>query len=124
MFPGKIIVCIDSIDGKVCIEGRKKQTDVDVLEFIKQYDLPSVAGIVLSEVSTSVQGINVDFIAQVASCMSIPVIAASGIEDMDDVRAVFAESHKGISGIISSTALREGALDLVEAQAYCDEFED
>jgi phosphoribosylformimino-5-aminoimidazole carboxamide ribotide isomerase len=62
--------------------------------------------------------------------VTIPVIASCGIEDMDDIRALYAESHKGIVGIISASPLipddtqSKCSLDLLEAQAYCDEFED
>lgn len=124
VFPGKLIVSIDSLDEKVLVDARAKETDFDSLEFASQFDLPSLAYLILSDKSESVQGINIDYVAKIAARVTVPVLAAGGLEDMDDVRALFAESHKGIAGVISSSSLQEGSLKLNEAQDYCNEFED
>jgi phosphoribosylformimino-5-aminoimidazole carboxamide ribotide isomerase len=129
-FPGQIMVSIDAKDGKILLDGRTKQTEVDVINLAVSVDQPSIAGLIYSDTSSLVQGINIDAVAQLASLVTIPVIASCGIEDMDDIRALYAESHKGIVGIISASPLipddaqSKCSLDLLEAQAYCDEFED
>ena len=50
----------------------------------------------------------------------VPVIASGGVTNMDDIRALKAESHKGICGAITGRAIYEGTLTMAEAQAYCD----
>jgi phosphoribosylformimino-5-aminoimidazole carboxamide ribotide isomerase len=129
-FPGQIMISIDAKDGKVLLEGRTKEADLDVLSFANKFDQSSIAGLIYSDISPLVYGINIDAITKLASLVTIPVIASGGIEDMDDIRALYAESHKGIVGAISASVLvsarakGNGHLNLLEAQAYCDEFED
>ena len=122
--PAKIIVSIDALNGKVSSDGRTKKTDLDAYSFVSHFDLPSMAGLIFSDTLSTVQGVNIDAVANLADSLSVPVMAMGGIEDMDDIRALFAESHKGIFGAISAEALRNGSLDFLEAQAYCDEFEE
>lgn len=124
LFPGNIMVAIDALDGKVLCDGREKKTDLNALHCASQLDQPSIAGLIYSDKSSSSQGINLDAISVMADTLGIPVMASLGVEDMDDIRALYAEAHKGISGVISERALREGHLDVLAAQQYCDEFED
>ena len=55
-----------------------------------------------------------------AQASSIPVIASGGITDMNDIKALKAEAHKGICGAITGRAIYEGTLKMAEAQAWCD----
>jgi len=123
-FPGQIMISIDAKGGKVLSNARTKTSELDVINFANTFDQASIAGIIYSDVLTDDQSINIDGAAKLASLLTVPLMVSGGIEDIDDVRALFAESHKGIMGAISESALRKGSLDFVEAQAYCDEFED
>jgi phosphoribosylformimino-5-aminoimidazole carboxamide ribotide isomerase len=124
VFPQRIMVSIDAKDSKLMLEARTKLSELDAINFAHQFDQPGIAGLIYSEVSECSQGINIDSVAKLAALMTVPVIASGGIEDIDDIRALYAESHKGIRGAMSASALQMGNLDLIEAQTYCDEFED
>jgi len=67
------------------------------------------------------QGVNVQATVAMAQASSIPIIASGGVTNMDDIRALKAESHKGICGAITGRAIYEGTLTMAEAQAYCDQ---
>lgn len=121
-FPGKILVDIDVLDNKVRIENGSKELDLTPLEIASQFEQPGVEGIIYSNISTALGGINIDAIVDLAEQTSIPLIVSGGIEDMDDVRALVAESYKGIVGAVSTSPINNGCLDVLEAHAYCEEF--
>jgi phosphoribosylformimino-5-aminoimidazole carboxamide ribotide isomerase len=52
----------------------------------------------------------------------VPVIASGGITNLDDVHALCAVQHEGISGAITGRAIYEGTLDFAEAQKLADQL--
>jgi phosphoribosylformimino-5-aminoimidazole carboxamide ribotide isomerase len=65
--------------------------------------------------------VNVEATVAMAEASSIPVIASGGITDIEDIRALSAQAHRGICGAITGRAIYEGTLDVAEAQRACDE---
>jgi phosphoribosylformimino-5-aminoimidazole carboxamide ribotide isomerase len=59
-----------------------------------------------------------------AEASSIPVIASGGVSRIEDIHALQAAAKTrtgaGIMGAITGRAIYEGALDLAEAQQFCD----
>ena len=121
-FPGKIIVGIDARNGMVATDGWAKVTNVEVGDLARQFEQDGVSAIIYTDIARDgmMQGVNVESTLQLASSISIPVIASGGITDMDDLRALKAVAHEGIAGAITGRAIYEGTLDLAEAQKYCD----
>ncbi len=72
-------------------------------------------------VESSCKGVNVDATIALAEQTDIPVWAWGGVADMDDIRALYAESDVGIEGVYTGRALAEKTLDLKEAERYCEE---
>ena len=122
-FGGHIIVGIDARNGMVATDGWAKVTDVEAGDLARQFEQDGVSSIVYTDIARDgmMQGVNVESTMQLASAISIPVIASGGITNMDDIRALKAVSHEGIEGAITGRAIYEGTLDLVEAQTYCDD---
>jgi homoserine dehydrogenase len=50
----------------------------------------------------------------------IPVIASGGVTNMTDIERLCDVASQGILGAITGRAIYDGAIDLKEAQAYCD----
>ena len=122
-FGGHIIVGIDARNGMVATDGWAKVTDVEAGDLARQFEQDGVSSIVYTDIARDgmMQGVNVESTMQLASAISIPVIASGGITNMDDIRALKAVSHEGIEGAITGRAIYEGTLDLAEAQTYCDD---
>ncbi|MDG2141310.1 MAG: HisA/HisF-related TIM barrel protein, partial [Gammaproteobacteria bacterium] len=70
------------------------------------------------------KGCNVKATIELANQVQIPVIASGGIAKLDDIvdlkSAAKTDAGSGIIGVITGRAIYEGALDLREAQKYCD----
>lgn len=122
-FPGHIIVGLDAKDGKVATDGWAEVSDVNATDLAKQFDDHGVSAIVYTDIARDgmMQGVNVEATVRLAQASSIPVIASGGITNMDDIRALSAVAHQGISGAITGRAIYEGSLDVSEAQRYCDQ---
>ena len=122
-FGGHIIVGIDARNGMVATDGWAKVTDVEAGDLARQFEQDGVSSIVYTDIARDgmMQGVNVESTMQLASTISIPVIASGGITNMDDIRALKAVAHEGIAGAITGRAIYEGTLDLAEAQTYCDD---
>ena len=60
------------------------------------------------------QGVNVEATAEIASAVSIPVIASGGVRSVDDIRRL-KMSGAPIAGVIIGRALYDGRIDPAEA---------
>ncbi len=121
-FPGHIIVGLDAKDGKVATDGWAEVSDLEATDLAKRFERDGVSAIVYTDIARDgmMQGVNVEATVRLAQASSIPVIASGGITNMDDIRALAAQSKQGIMGAITGRAIYEGTLDVAEAQHYCD----
>ncbi|MDD9889786.1 MAG: 1-(5-phosphoribosyl)-5-[(5-phosphoribosylamino)methylideneamino]imidazole-4-carboxamide isomerase [Gammaproteobacteria bacterium] len=125
-FPGKIIVGLDAVDGKVATEGWADVSEVTAIELAEKFSDAGVAAIVYTDIARDgmLQGCNVAATVGLARQSSIPVIASGGVAKLADIVDLKAsaqtETGAGIIGAITGRALYEGTLDLREAQSYCD----
>lgn len=124
-FPGHIIVGLDAKDGWVATDGWAEVSDVKATDLARRFEADGVSSIVYTDIARDgmMQGVNVEATVAMAEASSIPVIASGGITNMDDIRALRAQSERGICGAITGRAIYEGTLNVAEAQAYCDEAE-
>lgn len=124
LFPGKIIVGLDALDGKVAIKGWAEVSDVDLFDLSKRFENDGVDAIIYTDISRDgmMQGANVSNTAALAQAINIPVIASGGIYDLKDVAAICEVAHHGISGAITGRAIYEGSLDFAAGQKLADEL--
>ena len=125
-FPGKVIVGLDAVDGKVATEGWADVSELTAVELARQFSDYSVQAIVYTDISRDgmMQGLNIEATVELAENSSIPVIASGGIAKLEDIVDLKAVSQTvkgaGILGAITGRAIYEGQLDLTKAQAYRD----
>ena len=122
-FPGKVIVGLDARDGRVATDGWAEVSEVKATELAKRFEGDGVAAIVYTDIARDgmMEGVNVEATVAMARASSIPIIASGGVTNLDDVAALKAVAHEGITGIITGRAIYEGTLDVAEAQQLCDE---
>jgi len=121
-FPGHIIVGLDAKDGLVATDGWAEVSELKASDLAKRFESDGVSAIVYTDISRDgmMQGVNVEATVSMAQASSIPVIASGGITNMDDIKALKAQSHHGISGAITGRAIYEGTLNVKDAQELCD----
>jgi len=121
-FGGSIMLGLDTMNGKVTTAGRTSVSDVDAIALAKRFDGEGVSAIVCTDIARDgmMQGMNVNSVVRLAQASSIPVIAAGGIANMDDVRTIKELAVTGVYGVVAGRAIYQKTLDIVEAQRYCD----
>lgn len=118
-FPGRIAVSIDARDGYVAVEGWAEDSAVRVLDLALRFENAGVSAIVYTDINRdgAMGGVNVEATADLAFALTTPVIASGGVSSIADLRALKAQEHAGIEGVISGRALYDGRIDPAEALA-------
>lgn len=85
----KVIVAIDSKNGKVVTEGWTKEVDATPLEFIKRFDsLCSGYLYTIVEKEGMMQGTDIEAIKKVREATKHEIIAAGGISTVEEIKAL------------------------------------
>ncbi len=123
-FPGHIIVSLDVRDGLLAVEGWSRRSRHTVTDVAHTLEDEGVAAIIHTDIARDgmMSHLNVDATVQLCQEVCIPVIAAGGFANLDDVKALCAVADEGISGAITGRAIYEGALDFAAAQALADQL--
>ena len=117
--PGKVVVAIDSRDGKVAIEGWTKNSGVRALDLALQFEDSGAAAILYTDIDRdgAMGGVNVEMTVDLAFALTTPVIASGGVSSLDDLRELKSHEQAGIEGVICGRALYDGRIDPAEALA-------
>ncbi len=122
-FPGRVIVGVDAVHGKVATEGWSEVSEIDAAVFARNLADCGVAAIVYTDISRDgmMRGVNIETTAELAGRSTAPVIASGGVARLDDIirlkRAAAVCGGAGIAGVVAGRALYEGTLDLAAALA-------
>ncbi len=110
----KILVALDSKDGKVLVEGWKEKTEESVFEMAKYFEVRGVGGFLFTnvEVEGKLEGLDIDTVSKLVQKVDIPIFAAGGVESMNDIKKA---KKAGVKGLIVGTAIYEKELSFKEA---------
>jgi phosphoribosylformimino-5-aminoimidazole carboxamide ribotide isomerase len=94
------------------------------VDLAKKFEDYGVEAITYTDIGRDgmLSGLNVEATMELASALTIPVIASGGIGNLDDIRALCEIELEGIAGAITGRAIYEGALDFKMAQALADDL--
>nr|WP_262693387.1 1-(5-phosphoribosyl)-5-[(5-phosphoribosylamino)methylideneamino]imidazole-4-carboxamide isomerase [Kordiimonas aquimaris] len=115
LFPGKIAVGIDALGGKVAVEGWAEASTLGVVELAQKFEDAGVAAIIHTDIDRdgTLAGVNADASSELASAISIPVIASGGVKDLSDIQRVADTGN--LEGVITGRAIYDGGMDLQAA---------
>ena len=115
-FPGRIAVGIDARDGMVAVDGWTADTGVAAAELARRYEGAGISALIFTDIGRDgmLQGVNVEATAEIASAVSIPVIASGGVGTVQDIQRL-KMSGAPIAGVIIGRALYDGRIDPAEA---------
>ena len=116
-FPSKIIVGIDARNGKVATRGWLETSEVTAQDLAQQMAQKGVAEIIYTDIHRdgTLQGPNLEALRELASNLSIPVIASGGVSSLTDLLSLLALEPLGVRGAIVGRALYTGDVSLQEA---------
>ena len=115
-FNDRIIVSIDSKEGKVAIKGWQVKTRMNVQELGKKLATLGVKTIILTDITKdgTLEGINIDFLNRFAKNIPCDLIIAGGVSSLENIRKI-RQIDKKIIGVIIGKALYSGNINLEDA---------
>ena len=118
--PGKIGVSLDAVDGRLKTKGWVEDAGLDVFDVVPRLTKQGAAFIVYTDISRDGMqtGVNVEALSKLCEATTLPVIAAGGVTDLDDVKALYPLHKKGLQGVITGRAIYAETLDFAEALAW------
>ena len=113
----KIILGADCKDRKIATHGWLETTELNVVDFIKQYELKSVTNCICTDVAKDgmLQGAAVDLYLDILSKTAINLIASGGVSSISDLLRL---KEIGCEGTIVGKAIYEGNISLKELQEF------
>lgn len=123
IFPGKILVSLDARGEQIAIEGWEKTASQSVIAMACHFEQIGIQGIIYTDINRDgmMSGVNVMATIALAQAVKIPVIAAGGVTNLEDIRAL-ATTNVGIFGAITGRAIYQGTLDFAAGQRLADEL--
>jgi len=112
----RIIISVDQIDGKIVVNGWRKNTGVDLIKGIEDFVKLGFSEFLLTSVERdgTLQGPDLEYIAKACSIKNAKIIASGGISNLQDILNV---KKCGSFGIILGKALYEKKFSIEEVSA-------
>jgi phosphoribosylformimino-5-aminoimidazole carboxamide ribotide isomerase len=114
-FGDSVIVALDyGENGKVMIEGWRKNIQLDVENAIQRFLKLKIKTFLLTSVSKdgTLEGVSVDVVKKACAYEGVYVIAAGGVGSLKDLMLL---KNVGVYGVVIGKALYEGAFSLKDA---------
>lgn len=116
-FPGQIVVGIDARNGLVATRGWLETSSVTAIDLAQQMSQLGAAAIIYTDIHRdgTLSGPNLEALRELASSISIPVIASGGVSSITDLLSLLALEPLGVSGAIVGRAIYTGDVSLRDA---------
>lgn len=122
VLPGKIGVSLDAVDGRLKTKGWVADAGLTVDDVLPRLAEQGAAFVVYTDISRDGMhaGVNVEAMERLCESTSLPVVAAGGVTNLDDLKALWPLRGKGLEGVITGRAIYEGTLDFAAAMAWIE----
>jgi phosphoribosylformimino-5-aminoimidazole carboxamide ribotide isomerase len=116
-FPGRVILGIDAVGGRVAVRGWTEKTEETATAVALRFVEDRPAALVYTDIARDGMetGVNVEATGALAEAVGIPVIASGGVSGIRDIERLIPLEKQGVIGVIAGKALYTGALSLTEA---------
>lgn len=116
-FPDQIIVGIDARAGQVATRGWRETSQVLATDLARQMAELGVSAIIYTDIQRdgTLQGPNQAALRELATTVTIPVIASGGISSVTDLLSLLTLEPLGVTSVVVGRALYTGAVSLKEA---------
>ena len=113
----KLILGADCLNRKVKTSGWLTESDLDVLDFIRDYQKKGFQSVICTDISKDgmLQGPSFELYKEILNQTKIDLIASGGISSIEDVEEL---KNIGCAGAIIGKALYEGKISLKDLQKF------
>lgn len=118
--PGRIGVSLDAVDGRLKTKGWVQDAGQEVFDVLPRLRGQGAAFLIYTDISRDGMqtGVNVAALERLCVAAGLPVVAAGGVHTLDDIKALYPLTAKGLEGAITGRAIYAGTLDLAQAQGW------
>ena len=118
-FPGQVAIGLDARDGYIAVEGWAEKSEITAMDLARALEDAGVAALIYTDISRDgvMTGLNIEATLNLASSVSIPVIASGGLASINDIKRLLKPDCNILEGAISGRAIYDGRLDPHEALA-------
>lgn len=116
----KIILGADCIDQKIATHGWLNTTELNVIDFIKNYEKRNISSVICTDISKDgmLNGCALDLYQSIIENTQIKLIASGGVSSIADLKNL---EQLGCEGAIVGKALYEGKITLNDLELYVKE---
>ncbi len=118
-FVDRIIVSIDTRQGKILAEGWKRESSIKATDLVKELAKVGVKTIIFTDIARdgTLEGLNIEYIQGLLETTNTEVIIAGGVASLADIRKLTELGGRGPAGVIIGKALYDGRVKLEEVLA-------
>jgi len=109
--PEQVMVALDVRAGKIAIDGWREVTDIDAKDAAKHAERIGAGSLLFTNIDVEglMNGIELGIVEEFVSAVSVPVVIAGGVSNVEDVMQI---KEAGASGVVIGSALYTGKIAL------------
>lgn len=117
-YGSRIILGADCRDRNIATQGWTESSDLDVIEFIRNYEQKGIEEVICTDISKDgmLKGPSFALYAEIMQRTRVNVIASGGVSSVEDLEVL---REMGCSGAIVGKAIYEGRISLKELSQLC-----
>jgi phosphoribosylformimino-5-aminoimidazole carboxamide ribotide isomerase len=116
--PGKIILGADCMDRKIATHGWLETSELDVVDFIKEYESKGMEYVICTDISKDgmLLGTSNELYAEIIAKTKVKLIASGGVSCFEDIEKLV---EIGCEGAIIGKAIYENRITLKDLRKLC-----
>jgi phosphoribosylformimino-5-aminoimidazole carboxamide ribotide isomerase len=109
------MVALDSVRGRVLVEGWTEEASTTLLEALKTYERLGVYAFLYTDVGVegTLEGVRLEGVRRLVEASNRPIIYAGGVSSLGDLEKL---KEAGVMGVVVGRALYDGKFTLKEAK--------
>jgi len=114
----RIILGADCNNGKIFINGWLENSEIDVIDFIKDYEQKGITNVICTDITKDgmLQGSSNELYSDILTGTNLNLIASGGVSSIHDLLQL---RNMGCEGAIIGKAIYEGKITLKELKQVC-----
>jgi phosphoribosylformimino-5-aminoimidazole carboxamide ribotide isomerase len=118
--PGKVGVSLDAVDGKLKSRGWVTDAGLTVADVLPRIEAAGAAFIIYTDIARDgmQSGVNIPALSALCESTKLPVVAAGGVTNLQDLKNLAPLCAKGLQGAITGRAIYAGTLNFIDGLAY------
>ena len=109
-YPNRVVLSIDSKEGKVAVSGWLEKASLTPEEFAKNFEAMPIWGYLYTVVERdgTLEGINIEPYKSIKRVVKKPILASGGVASLEDVKRLIGV----VEGVVVGRAIYEGRIDI------------